>query len=68
MALANFNFIGKHPSSILIMGGILLLILGFGASSAGNGDAEQLYEFGGWLIGIGIFVHILWLLPRMLRH
>jgi len=68
MAIANFNFIGKHPASILIMGGILLLILGFGASSAGNENAEQLYQFGGGLIGLGIFVHILWLLPRMIRR
>ena len=57
---ANFNFIGRNPPSILIMGGILLLIIG----GTGTISGIQTASFINWGIGIvilGVLVHILWI-------
>jgi len=49
------------------MGGILVLLLGLGGSVSGGQTFSQFITYGGYMIGGGIFLNILWLLPRILK-
>jgi hypothetical protein len=62
---ATFNFIGKNPPSLLIMGGILLLIGG-----AGTATGIQTISYINWGSGIlilGVLLHIMWLMRGKFR-
>lgn len=61
---AIFEFIAKNPPSILIAGGILCFILGALISPTNPESARQLTDFGMWLVGLGIVLHIIWLIVR----
>jgi len=66
MLRVDFDFIGRNPPSLLIMGGILLLIIG----GTGTATGIQTTFFINWGFGIlilGVVVHIMWLLRGSFR-
>ena len=63
---ATFNFIGKNPPSLLIMGGILLLIIG-GAGTATGIQTISYINWGGGILVLGVLLHIMWLMRGKIR-
>ena len=60
---AIFKFIAKHPASMCVAGGILLLLTSPVYENFTSGDPR--FWQGGWvLIIIGVLLNILWLLTK----
>ncbi|EFD92503.1 MAG: hypothetical protein BJBARM5_0792 [Candidatus Parvarchaeum acidophilus ARMAN-5] len=60
------TFIADNPASILSLGGVFLIILGYFGSfiDPNNGYNGIVFWIGVILIPSGVFVHILWLITR----
>jgi len=68
MVQAIFNLTGKNPSSALIVGGILMLVLSAVLDQIDPSTAAFLRQTGWSLIIIGVGLNILWLLPRFFNQ
>ncbi len=64
MVEAIFELVGDNPSSALIVGGILMLLLSAILDQIDVGTATFLRQTGWSLIIIGVGLNVLWLLPR----
>ena len=60
---AIFKFIAKHPASMCVAGGILLLLTSPFYENYTGGDPR--FWQGGWvLVAIGVILNVIWLLTR----
>ena len=64
MVEALFELVGDNPSSALIVGGILMLVLSAILGYIEPSTATFLRQTGWSLILIGVGLNVLWLLPR----
>lgn len=67
MVQAIFEFVGSNPPTALIIGGILMLVLSAITEQIEPATAQFLRSTGWALIILGVGLHMLWLLPRVLR-
>ena len=58
---ALFKFIAKNPPSLLIAGGILLIIVGFLGSPISPTMGEDLINWGKLVTIIGVALQVLWM-------
>ncbi len=58
---ATFDFVGRNPPSILIMGGILFLLIGVMGSASGLPAVAPLINWGIGILILGVLIHLVWL-------
>ncbi len=64
------NFIADNPASIVTLGGILFVVIGWIGSIIipSNGYNSEVFVLGVILIPTGVAVHVIWLLTRTNRR